>query len=340
MDKRNLDFKIESIGGMGANLIGKILGELAVVHLNINAANFSSYGSEKTGSPVTAYVRWRTDADALIENTPVENPDVLALFHQSLLNSPSCLAGLLSVSTLIVNSPSSPEDLRRRYHLKCADVMCIDCQTLIQEHKVRLNMVMLGAVLASLSDDSLPAAANSLLKNLFQDKGETIIKNNQLALKLGYDNVSSSKTDVKERTVLFPPARQVSSIGYANAPLGGILPSRGSTAQNNLSLSRSGYMPKYIMKKCINCGLCDTTCPDMVFVFKEGEYLGKRAMINQGPNYQYCKGCLRCVEICPTQALVAVREEITDKAPSHGADPVITSEGFLSENVAEGGLNE
>lgn len=340
MNKLNLDFKIESIGGMGANLIGKILGELAAIHLDINASNFSSYGSEKTGSPVTAFVRWRTETDTIIENTPVENPDVLALFHHSLLNTPSCLAGLGSQSTLIINSPYSPDKIRELYHLKCNTIICINCNSIIQEHHVRLNMVMLGAILAGLPDSSLLAAALTLLEKLFKEKGEEITNNNQLAVKLGHENVAISHTDIGTQTVLFPPARQISSIGYVNAPLGGVLPSRGNTAQNNLSLSRNGYLPKYIVEKCINCGLCDTTCPDMVFTFKEGEYLGKRAMINQGPNYQYCKGCLRCVEICPTQALVKMKEEFQSEKSFHGADPVITSEGFLSENVMEGGLNE
>lgn len=340
MTEYNLDFKIESIGGMGANLIGKILGELGAMYLDINASNFSSYGSEKTGSPVTAFVRWRTDTDTLIENTPVEYPDILALFHHSLLNTPSCLSGLTSGSILIVNSPFCPDELRKQYHLKCANVICIDCQTLILEHKVRLNMIMLGAILASLGDEKLHTSADTLLKKLFQEKGDAVTQNNLLAMKLGYENISSSRIESGAKAILFPPERQISSIGYANAPIGGILPSRGSTSQNNLSLSRSGYLPKYIIEKCINCGLCDTTCPDMVFTFKEGEYMGKRAMINQGPNYQYCKGCLRCVEICPTQALVAVTEYVNNEMSSHGSDPIITSEGFLSENVTEGGLNE
>lgn len=340
MTDYNLDFKIESIGGMGANLIGKILGELGAMYLNINASNFSSYGSEKTGSPVTAFVRWRTDTDTLIENTPVEYPDILTLFHHSLLNTPACLSGLTGSSILIVNSPFLPDELRKRYHLKCANVICVDCQTLILEHKVRLNMLMLGAILAALCDEKLCAFAKTLLEKLFQEKGDFVTKNNLLAMKLGYEAISSSRIEAGEKTVLFPAQRQISSVGYQNAPPGGILPSRGSTSQNNLSLSRSGYMPKYIIEKCINCGLCDTTCPDMVFTFKEGEYMGRRAMINQGPNYRYCKGCLRCVEICPTQALVAITEPVNNELSAHGSDPIITSEGFLSENVMEGGLNE
>ena len=48
------EMRLESIGGLGANLCGKLLGELGAVQLGLNAASFSSYGSEKRGSPVKA----------------------------------------------------------------------------------------------------------------------------------------------------------------------------------------------------------------------------------------------------------------------------------------------
>ena len=46
------EMRLESIGGLGANLCGKMLGELGAIYLDLNAASFSSYGSEKRGSPV------------------------------------------------------------------------------------------------------------------------------------------------------------------------------------------------------------------------------------------------------------------------------------------------
>ncbi len=55
--------------------------------------------------------------------------------------------------------------------------------------------------------------------------------------------------------------------GYANAPIGGVNPRIGSTVSNDLTASREGYIPLFIPEKCINCGLCDTACPDMVFQF-------------------------------------------------------------------------
>ena len=39
------EIRLESIGGLGANLCGKMLGELGVKYLDLNSASFSSYGS-------------------------------------------------------------------------------------------------------------------------------------------------------------------------------------------------------------------------------------------------------------------------------------------------------
>ena len=106
-------------------------------------------------------------------------------------------------------------------------------------------------------------------------------------------------------------------------------------------------------EKCINCGLCHSTCPDMVFQFKKGEYKGKKMMINQGLDYYHCKGCLRCVEVCPVNALVrGIEAEHPDKAyflpnqellrtpetyEQEGPNGYITSESYLTEKRMEGG---
>lgn len=49
-DRAYFEIRLESLGGLGANLCGKMLGELGVKYLGLNGAAFSSYGSEKRGS--------------------------------------------------------------------------------------------------------------------------------------------------------------------------------------------------------------------------------------------------------------------------------------------------
>jgi pyruvate ferredoxin oxidoreductase gamma subunit len=42
---------------------------------------------------------------------------------------------------------------------------------------------------------------------------------------------------------------------------------------------------------------------------KEPDKRGNLQMFLKGIDYQYCKGCLKCVEACPTEALTDMLEE-------------------------------
>jgi len=59
--------------------------------------------------------------------------------------------------------------------------------------------------------------------------------------------------------------------------------------------------PVIDQSKCIKCILCWVYCPD--------------AAINRGEddsveiNYDYCKGCGICADVCPTKAIKLVSEE-------------------------------
>lgn len=92
----------------------------------------------------------------------------------------------------------------------------------------------------------------------------------------------------------------------------------------------------------------------MVFQFEKGEYKGREAMVNKGLDYHHCKGCLRCVDVCPVNALVQgverehpdpkwfVRNKdlITDhlEFEDAGANSWVTSDSYLEERRIDGGL--
>ena len=60
------------------------------------------------------------------------------------------------------------------------------------------------------------------------------------------------------------------------------------------------------LRACVHCGICDVVCPDMCFVWETEDDGGVRL---RGIDYQYCKGCRKCTEACPTGALTEIREE-------------------------------
>src|SRR5512146_1287107 len=78
------EIRMESIGGLGANVAGKILTEAAILGMGMNGAGFASYGSEKKGTPVKAFVRLCEAGDKVRVNSPVEEPRVLAICHEAL----------------------------------------------------------------------------------------------------------------------------------------------------------------------------------------------------------------------------------------------------------------
>lgn len=347
------EIRLESIGGLGANLCGKMLGELGAVTLGLNAASFSSYGSEKRGSPVKAYIRWAEGNREIGINSPVETPHILGLFHEALAGKLPVTAGLTEETKIVINTDASPEEMRKRLKLCGGEIFCIDALNIAIEAKTRVNMVMLGAI-AKASGFVPLDAAEEIARVTIGKKYPALLEANLEGLRRGYQETKSAffKEDGTYERVPYQEAKN--KWGYENAPIGGTNPRFGSTVSNDLSASREGYIPLFIQENCINCGLCDSTCPDMVFQFEKGEYKGKPAMVNRGLDYHHCKGCLRCVDVCPTNALVMgverehpqpkwfVRNKdlIVDKMEFEDAGPNswITSESFLTEKRVDGGV--
>ena len=347
------EIRLESIGGLGANLCGKMLGELGVVTLGLNAASFSSYGSEKRGSPVKAYIRWAEGNREIGINSPVETPHILGLFHEALAGKLPVTAGVTEETKIVINTDASPEEMRKRLKLCGGEIFCIDALNIAIEAKTRVNMVMLGAI-AKASGFVPLDAAEEIARVTIGKKYPALLEANLEGLRRGYQETKSAffKEDGTYERVPYQEAKN--KWGYENAPIGGTNPRFGSTVSNDLSASREGYIPLFIQENCINCGLCDSTCPDMVFQFEKGEYKGKPAMVNRGLDYHHCKGCLRCVDVCPTNALVMgverehpqpkwfVRNKdlIVDKMEFEDAGPNswITSESFLTEKRVDGGV--
>lgn len=346
------EIRLESIGGLGANLCGKMLGELGALSLSLNSLSFSSYGSEKRGSPVKAYIRWCDNEKPLRINSPVTHPHLLAVFHEGLIGTYPVLEGVSVDTKIILNTPLSPDEAAEKYHISIGELYCIDALAIAMESKSRINMVMLGAI-AKASEFIPLDAVKQLCRDSIGKKYPALIDANLKGVEQGYSLLQKASA---ERNIEPLPSVTTDQFvwGYKNAPIGGTNPRIGSTVSNNLSPSREGYIPLFIPEKCINCGLCDSTCPDMVFQFASGIYKEKECMVNKGLDYYHCKGCLRCVEVCPTGALVSALEKDYPKKPwfvpnqhllpdaivyqEAGPDGWITSDSYLTEKRVDGGV--
>ncbi len=274
--------KLESIGGYGANLTGKLLGEVGFKTGYARA--FASYGSEKRGSPVKSYIYF-SDKPIKI-NTPVTKPDILCIFTLSLAGKENLISGVDENTNVIVNTNKSPEEVSDILKLPNCRLWTVDAIETAKKCNSRPNMVLFGAIAKASGFIDIDSCIEAIKNNI-------VTNGNIDALKSGYENTIMTEVKTSYNTLSFKEPE--------NYPLtGGINNSTGSTITNDLQGCREGVMPFYIREKCIDCGLCESTCPDMVFQFKDG--------VNLGMDLYHCKGCLRCVEICPTNALVEVKE--------------------------------
>lgn len=123
-----------------------MLGELGALSLSLNSLSFSSYGSEKRGSPVKAYVRWCADDRPLRVNSPVTRPHLLGIFHGGLIGTYPVLEGVTVDTKIVLNTPLSADEAADKYHISIGELYCLDALALAMESHSRINMVMLGAL--------------------------------------------------------------------------------------------------------------------------------------------------------------------------------------------------
>jgi pyruvate ferredoxin oxidoreductase gamma subunit len=299
--------RFESIGGLGAHLAGQILAESGVLRQGLNGAHFSSYGSEKKGTPVKSFVRLCPDGHAVRTSSPVESPQVIAVFHEALARSFDVAAGLSANGTLIVNTRSSPEEIRGRLGLRSGTVAVLDALGIALAEKTRVNTAMLGAV-ARTCPFLDPGAVKETIRAKLSVRYAHLVEANLRTFDRGYRELRTMTWPAAPGQPARPVQRAAPAFGYLDAPIGGVILDAANSIHRDLSTSREGFLPDYDPDTCVHCGICDIVCPDLCFVWSEDPE-GEPAVRLLGIDYHYCKGCLKCIDACPTGSLTELREE-------------------------------
>lgn len=302
------EIRMESIGGLGANLAGKMLAEAGVLRQGLNGTNFSSYGSEKQGTPIKTFVRFANAESDILINSPVEQPNLVVVFHENLIKTLNVIQGLAEDGIIIVNTAKSPDEMRDILKLASGTIYCLDALKIAMETKSRVNTVLMGTICkaAKFLDKAI---IEKTIHDTFIHKYPALVQGNINAFNRGYNEatVKTFSNDNKYNFVAFK--RELPKFGFKTAPLGGVILTAGNSVLKDLSATRQGFIPLFERDKCTDCGECDMTCPDYCFVWEKIiDKNGKENVALKGINYQHCKGCLKCVEICRPHALTAVKE--------------------------------
>ena len=291
------EIRLESIGGLGANGAGKMIAEVGVLSQGYNGATFSSYGSEKKGSPIKSFVRFADDKTPVKVNSTIEEPHIIAVFHMNLLKIPTTLMGVKPDSVIVLNTSMDPDEARKFAKLHAGTLVCIDATKIAMEENLpATNTVIMGAMLnymPFLDKDIF----EEIIRKQFANKPH-VLEENIRAFKRGMEEGTEKVFKKDGKFPYLPYKKPNPKYGKNTQTIGGVLVEAGNSTLKDLSVTRTGRIPVFTSSVCINCGQCDIVCPDMALNFERGSD-GK--MYLKGVDYQYCKGCLKCVEICPTR---------------------------------------
>ena len=144
-----LEVRIHGRGGQGVVTAAEVLA-LAAFDEGRHAQAFPSFGSERTGAPVVAFVR--ISDDPIRVHDPVMEPDAVIVADATLLHQVDVFAGLRPEGYVLVNSSRSPDELglatlARAHPGRCLTVAATGL-ALEHVHRPVPNAALLGAFAA------------------------------------------------------------------------------------------------------------------------------------------------------------------------------------------------
>ncbi len=86
---------------------------------------------------------------------------------------------------------------------------------------------------------------------------------------------------------------------WKEIPQGGLITEAGNARKYNTGSWRT-FKPVIDKSKCINCLQCWVFCPDSSIKVKDGKM--------DGFDYDHCKGCSICAQICPVKCIKMEKE--------------------------------
>ena len=133
-------------GGQGAVTSAELLAKAAISEDKFAQA-FPSFGPERRGAPVQAYVRIDPTKSVRIRSGITE-PDVVVVLDPGLMGIVNVQSGLKAGGIVIVNTPKTPDEVRKEYSIK-GKLATVDATKIAKEllGVPITNTTMVGAVL-------------------------------------------------------------------------------------------------------------------------------------------------------------------------------------------------
>ena len=188
--KNMVEIRWHGRGGQGAKSACMLLADVAALQGKF-VQGFPEYGPERMGAPITAYNRISEKRCSIHSN--IYYPDYVVVVDETLLDSVDVTGGLKEGGGIIINTPSSPQEMRSRLPGWAGKICTIDARRISEENLGRNfpNTPMLAA-LVKVSGVVEPEQFLVDIEESFQHKFATkpqVIEGNMVTLKKSLEEV-------------------------------------------------------------------------------------------------------------------------------------------------------
>lgn len=188
--KNTVEIRWHGRGGQGAKTAALLLADVCF-STGKYVQGFPEYGPERMGAPITAYNRIGDERIRVHSN--IYHPDYVVVVDETLLESVDVTSGLSEDGAIVVNTASSPEDIRCHLHGYKGNVFTIDARriSVAALGKYFPNSPMLAAIVAIsgvIDREVFLKEMETSYQHKFAKKPE-VIEGNMKALRMVFEEV-------------------------------------------------------------------------------------------------------------------------------------------------------
>jgi len=284
-------------GGHGTKTASRIMGTAAFLS-GYQAQDSPVYGAERRGAAVVAFTR--VDSEPILERGVIEQPDLIMLADETLLESSDAnvLASQQSASAIFINTTNTDPLIEK--HGISRPVLALDLTTLTMDTLGSASALSAGLAAAAARMTGIVTQAQ-LIDATREELSDRHLEKDLVEKNVRVANIVFTSIDPVE----IQPSEQELKIEMAEVLHGAPLLAAPSVLHTGNAIARQTgswrvERPVIDTDVCTRCGLCFVRCPD-----------GAIALDDEGfpvIDYDHCKGCMICHQICPLQAIESIKE--------------------------------
>ena len=173
-----IEIRLHGLGGQGVVTCAELIA-IAAFTQGLQAQAFPFFGVERTGTPVTSYVR--LDTQPIKIRQQIYQPHWLIILNDKTLSQAETKAGLTKATQVIINSKQTIKDLAKQLKIKPSQITALDLSA-----QPYINTAILG-VWAKQSGLIKLTALQQAISDKLTGKDPKIIKANLTTLTQTYD---------------------------------------------------------------------------------------------------------------------------------------------------------